>query len=98
MNDDLWADEIRWTLSQVRQCVPEPIVPRMPDKFDAESLLMQDLAETEHIRDEWERIATVYRMMTETALETVALLEEQNRKLRALVKNMGDELMLRKQK
>jgi hypothetical protein len=96
MTDDIWADEIRWTLSQVRQCVPEQTRPRVPDRFDAESLLIQDLAETEFTRDEWMRIAHSWRELAETALEATAVLEDQNRKLRALAKNMGEELMLRK--
>jgi hypothetical protein len=68
----------------------------MPDRLDAESLLLMDLAETEHMRDEWARIAESYRTIAEVAIESLARLEEQNRRMRALIVNMGDELMLRK--
>ena len=96
-DSQLFAEDFTWNLSQVRQCVPEPMV-AMPERWDTESLLMLDLVETEYTRDEWMRIAHAYRELAETTLEAVALLEDQNRKLRALAKNMGEELMLRKPK
>lgn len=68
----------------------------MPDRLDAESLLALQIVETERMRDEWIEIAEVYRRLSESAVEMIARLEEQNRRLRGLVKNMGDELMLRK--
>lgn len=92
----VYSSEIRWYLSQVRQCIPDIGDPHIPARFDAESLLILDVAETEHLRDEWARIAESYRTIAEVAIEAVATLEDQNRKMRGLIKNMGDELMLRK--
>jgi hypothetical protein len=94
--EPLFAEDFVWKLSQVRQCVPTGASTAMPDRFDAESLLMLDLVQTEHTRDEWERIATSYRMLAEQAIEALAKLEAQNRRMRALIVNMGEELTFRK--
>jgi hypothetical protein len=93
--DEVYASELRWRLSEVRQCVPER-TSTMPESLDSEALLMLDIAETEFLRDEWRRIAESYRTLAEVAIEALAVTEDQNRKMRALIKNMGDELMLRK--
>ncbi len=98
MTDDspLFAEDFRWKLSQIRQCVPLGTDFHMPDKLDSESLLMLDIVQTEYQRDEWQRIAESYRMIAEVTIEALALAEDQNRKLRALAKNQGEELILRK--
>jgi hypothetical protein len=69
----------------------------MPDKLDSESLLMLDIVQTEHQRDEWISIAEAYRVMSEQLIEGLARLTEQNRQMKALIVNMGAELTLRKQ-
>lgn len=78
----LSPDELSWKLSQIRLNVPE-VHHTMPDRCDAESLLMLQLVETEFIRDEWRRIAESNREALEQAIEIMALLQ------RDLVKQRG---------
>lgn len=95
-DDRVFSTELHWKLSQIRKCVPERLVPHVPHKFDSESLLMLDLAETEHVRDEWARIAESYRTIAEVAIEALARSEQTNAKMRAFLKNVTDELTFRK--
>ena len=99
-HDDDFVDvsQLRWKLSQIRQCVPKRDKPVAPDRFDTESLLILDIAETEYLRDEWASIAETYRTLAEVAIEALTRLEQQNAKMRALIQNMSDELVLRKSK
>lgn len=97
-DDSVWADELQWKLSAVRQCVPRLRPIRVPERLDRLSLLSDQVIETEDQRDEWASIAESYRVIAEVALEKIAALDAKIRQQNALIKNMGDELMLRKTK
>jgi hypothetical protein len=94
-DDSVYANDIRWKLSQIRQCVPQEFRP-MPDRLDPESLLIQHILELEHLCEEYASIAETYRTIAETSIEMVARQEQQSQRMRALIQNMSDELMLRR--